>query len=1377
MKQKILGLDLGTNSIGISIRNTQISGTVDQQLEYFSSIIFPSGVDTGNSREFSYAAQRTAYRSSRRLHQSRRYRIWRTLEVLINHGFCPLSMDELDQWRTYDKATGRKRQYPIEAHQFEQWVRLDFDCDGIPEYSSPHQLRAELMERQFDFNDTTERYKLGRALYHIAQHRGFKSSKGELLKDQESISNGEEYEISDQLKKSEEKLAKGLVEYMEQNDCPTVGCAYYHMEKNGIRVRGNKELQAVRAQYKQEIEAIFEYQSGLDSASEFYNQIISHKKGEGSIFYKRSLRPQKGMVGKCTLEKNKSRCPISRPEFEQFRAWSLINNLRYKTADDIGKASRELPLVLRTQLYNKHFVRVSNFKMSDVLKWLQQMDESIKELNYNGQTTVMGSPICARLRNLLGEDWLNAELEGYNYEELWHVCFEADKEDDTENTYVKEFAKNHLHADEQTTNRLVALSGNITTDYASLSLKAIRNILRMLQEGYIYSDAVLLAKLPDIFGANWDKVKTAILNEYPCIKAHIEDNRLVSKVVNNLIADYKILEPEDQFGIQNADYTLDNSDWDAIKKMTIKTLSYKYWKQLSIDKQDALLQNIGEAYQEFFHSHKRDYVNSLHLDDALIQLIETNFMDYVQPNYVNKILEHRDILYHPSVVNIYNPSIRRTIVDGDIIRSVKLLDSPATNVFRNPVVMRVLHQLRNTLNELITQGIIDESDTSIVVETAREMNDANWRAAIQKYQEEREKENAKYRQELLQHMPESKITSTDIDKVRLWIEQDKKSIYTGEHIQPTQLLINGECEIEHTIPRSISFDDSLANKTICEKSFNGYKNNRFPSELPEYETILSRIQPWKDKIKNLESQIVNLRNKCKMAPKVTSKDSSTTKIKTKDDYIVDRHILEMKLAYWRDKVSRFTTTHEEWKDGFRNNQLNDTRIITKYAYHFLKTVFGEVTVQRGEMTANFRKALGVQSLEEKKNRDLHSHHAIDATILTLIPTNTKRDKLLELFYQKEELYKQSQHDKTLAPKIREAEEEYNKALKSCDIKGVENVVSYIENNIIIRHQSKDQTLTPARRRQRVRGKVVKDGQNVRWITGDSLRGSLHKETWYGAIAMPKLDKNESAVLGENGNIVPDTSNIKYVVRRQLKYKASKRDSGFKDWEDLEKTIVDKALYELMRNQHLGLDFKTACEKGIYMLDKDGNRINRIRHIRCYAKVTTPLSVKAQTYPSKHEHKQQYWAESGDLSYMVKYQSEDGKVTQFIPYSLYAISQNRKYGLEDIPQSILGKKQEHLNLTYALRSGMSVLLYQNHIDELKGMPNNELSKRLYIIAGFESDGRIRFVHHLSAKKDLGNGEKIEDWTQLPEKIRCGIRTIKCLIEGIDFDITINGIEFK
>jgi CRISPR-associated endonuclease Csn1 len=147
--------------------------------------------------------------------------------------------------------------------------------------------------------------------------------------------------------------------------------------------------------------------------------------------------------------------------------------------------------------------------------------------------------------------------------------------------------------------------------------------------------------------------------------------------------------------------------------------------------------------------------------------------------------------------------------------------------------------------------------------------------------------------------------------------------------------------------------------------------------------------------------------------------------------------------------------------------------------------------------------------------------------------------------------------------------------------------------------------------------------------------------------------------------------------------------------------------------------------------------------------------------------------------MVKYQSEDGILTQYEPLSLYTISQNRKYGIDDIPQSIMHKKGKVLNFVYALRSGMTVLLYQEHIDELYGMPNSELSKRMYVIRGFEAPTRIILVHHLSAKKDvqLGKGESIKDFAALPEKIRCGIGTLKFVVEGADFIITDKGIEFK
>ena len=325
---KTAGFDLGTNSIGICVRNDEQSPNITEQLDFFSALIFPSGVGNGKSGEFSYAAQRTQKRSARNLYKTRKYRIWGTLALLIEHKMCPLTIDELDQWRRYDKKKGLKRQYPVNVQKFEQWVRCDFDGDGISEYT-PYQLRKELMEIKYNFENETDRFKLGRALYHIAQRRGFKSSKGETKVEQEKKEikyNVESEEESISFKESEEKRSKALTEYMAAHNCSTIGCAFACMEKEGIRIRGS-EYQAVRSQYRDEINAIFKYQ-GLDQLNpDFCRCILSTKKDEGTIFYKRPLRSQKGLVGKCTLEPKKPRCPICHPDFEEFRALTFINNI------------------------------------------------------------------------------------------------------------------------------------------------------------------------------------------------------------------------------------------------------------------------------------------------------------------------------------------------------------------------------------------------------------------------------------------------------------------------------------------------------------------------------------------------------------------------------------------------------------------------------------------------------------------------------------------------------------------------------------------------------------------------------------------------------------------------------------------------------------------------------------------------------------------------------------------------------------------------------------------------------------------------------------------------------------------------------------------
>ena len=362
--ENILGLDLGTNSIGFSLRNPNTNSDIIQQLEYYGSTIFKRGVGSEKGVEFSYSAKRTQKRSIRRLNQSRKYRIWETLEVLMKNGFCPITEAELNQWRIYDKAKGLNRKYPVDAVKFEQWVKLDFNADGYPDYSSPFQLRKELATMQFDLDNEINKFKIGRALYHIAQRRGFKSSKGETIKEQEKeseeIGNNNDPELTFDLKKSEKKIAGKIEDYIEKQkekgfDIKTVGWALAELENAGERIREN--WTPIRFQYENEIKYIFDFQNQLKTESDFYLGINK------AIFYKRPLRSQKGLVGKCTLEPTKERCPVSHPEFESFRALSFINNIQFREKDIENGGWNNLKQEDKKAIFEHYFLRIkANFK-------------------------------------------------------------------------------------------------------------------------------------------------------------------------------------------------------------------------------------------------------------------------------------------------------------------------------------------------------------------------------------------------------------------------------------------------------------------------------------------------------------------------------------------------------------------------------------------------------------------------------------------------------------------------------------------------------------------------------------------------------------------------------------------------------------------------------------------------------------------------------------------------------------------------------------------------------------------------------------------------------------------------------------------------------
>lgn len=1407
MNKKIIGIDLGTGSIGLSLRNPELSENIQEQLEWFSVTTFNSGTGSDQTGEYTLASERRSHVQSRRLKEHSRWKRWSTLSLLIEYDMCPMSRESLDHWQTYDKNKGLKREFPIDDTAFIQWLRMDFNGDGISDCTA-FQLRRQLVEEQFDFTIPTDRYKFGRAIYHIAQHRGFKSSKGETLsgKDEENEKNAPSIDadnLESAMKKSEEKKSKDLSEYMASHNFRTVGQAFASLEVEGVRVR-NSRYQAVRSQNLDEINEYFKFQKGLADYEELHKRLISTKKGEGTLFYKLPLRTQKGHIGKCTFEKNKSRCPISHPEYEKYRAWAFINNIKYK--ESVEGSWLELPLTLKQELYKEVFTSKvrKDFSFETIRKFLEKHlgltlknADGVKTINYKDKTLVAGCPVTARLQNIANLFDVSIDtlkLQGvktrssktdddkhqvsYDALDLWHFCFEADEIED-----VKRFATQSLKFDEKATDSLCKLWASIEQGYTTLSLKALRNINCFLEYGLKTSDAIFLAKVPDITGGvDADKL-IHFFNEQ--VKAPAEASVRITRVANNLIANYKSLALDERFADHNFDYQLQEDDKEEVIRCIQNTDSS--FELMDADEQQVLITEVTKLYQSFFADIKREYVKVPRFADVLVNELKKLYPDVKEGRW--------EKLYHPSMVSDF-PREKN---------NANLLGSPKIGAIRNPTVLRALNVLRMNINKLLAEGL-DPQETRIVVETTRVNNDINKRKAIEKYNEERNAENREIENILgelygaaseedisaaryvLEQSGEDLLTADDPDnrhyrhqikKYRLWLEQGCQCLYTGRIINLTNLLSDNMFDLEHTVPRSLSFDSSDKNLTICDAYYNRHiKQNRIPTELPNYEVdvtidghlytaIKPRLKMWQDKVERLSQNVLFWKNKAKKAQTE----------KSHNDSMREMLLWQMEYDYWRQKLDRFTMKSKDLTDGFRNSQLVDTGIITRYAVLYLKTLFSQVDVQNGQSTTAFRKIFGIP----QKDRSSNFHHAVDATILTMIPSSAKRDRMLKLFYQIDEQRKGGHEVSGL-------EFQLGKEIASCGLgTGLAGIEDFISQRVMVDFYKKDRALQKDRRPVFRKGKPLmrktSDGKyEPVTFSSDSIRGELHNQTFYGAVRRRSDDKEF------------------YVVREPLKYKTSAKDKGFKDWKELNKRIVDlnypadaeefKPIVKMMMRQFPeGTTFKEACEQGIFMLDRNGKKVNKIRHIRCYGKsVSNPVKVKRHTYSSDKDYKQHILAALGDGSVYALCEYSDGQTKEYKRYTYMEISENRKSGLEDIPTIYPGKKGQPLQLARKIMKGDMLLIYKESPEELMHLDKSELSKRLYKVQFFEGEKGITLFHHLlstsnikeqqeGGEKKRNKGESIKNYQKLPPIIRCSINGFSYLQKDVDFEFGKEGIILK
>lgn len=142
------------------------------------------------------------------------------------------------------------------------------------------------------------------------------------------------------------------------------------------------------------------------------------------------------------------------------------------------------------------------------------------------------------------------------------------------------------------------------------------------------------------------------------------------------------------------------------------------------------------------------------------------------------------------------------------------------NSLRNPVVEKILNQMVNVVNAVIdTYGKPDE----IRVELARELKkSAREREEMSAAISRSSKENEEYASKLKNDFGIPDPSRNDIQRLRLYLElKDNgfKTLYSNTYI-PEEELFSKKFDIEHIIPQAKLFDDSFSNKTLEARQVN-----------------------------------------------------------------------------------------------------------------------------------------------------------------------------------------------------------------------------------------------------------------------------------------------------------------------------------------------------------------------------------------------------------------------------------------------------------------------------------------------------------------------------------------------------------------------------
>jgi CRISPR-associated endonuclease Csn1 len=970
--KKILGLDLGTNSIGWALTNNDFDNKLGN-IEGLGSRIIPMSQDVlgkfDSGVSISQTAERTKYRGTRRLVQrfllrrERLHRVLYILDFLPNHyseaidfitKFGQFKPEREEKISFYKNETGKNQFLFLDSHQemLSEFKLKNPDLKQVPYDWTIYYLRKKALTQKIS------KEELAWILLNFNQKRGYYQLRGEEQEEnknkleefhtltvvnvieREKGKSGTWYNVileNGWIYKRESKIAlfdwvgkqKNFIVTTELNDDGTVKLNKDNEEKRSFRspkeddwglrkirteqtinqsgksvgsyiydellknpnqkIKGELVRTIERKFYKDEISKILktqiEFHKDILTDKNLYKKCIdelykhndSHKNNikdrgfeylflDDIIFYQRPLKSKTSLISDCSLEfvpiKDKKGVLVkdvngkqvvkplkciakSNPLFQEFRLLQFVKNLK----------------IYKKEIANE--IDVTN----DYLK----SEEDIIELF----------------------DWLNDKAEISQKQFLAYPKFKL-KED----KYRWNFVEDKIYPCNETRNQFLNAVAKIGVDKSFFDAKNTQNLWHIL---YSVTDKIEITKAITTFA-----------------KRH--------NLPNDFITNFSKLKP----------YKKDYGSFSekAIKKLLTLMRFGSNWNENNIDTKT--LARIDKIQTGEFDENMRTRVRekAIHLsalsDFKGLPLWLASYIIYDKHSEASDIskwktpadIEHflkHDFKQH----SLRNPIVEQVITETlRVVKDIWQHYGEGKENFFDEIHIELGREMKNdkATRERMTKKISENENTNlrikaILTELKNDgVNDIRPYSPSQQeilkiyeegiYSSETRKEKL---EDIDKIRKNAKPTTSEIIKYKLWLEQGYISPYTGKLI-PLSDLFTTKYQIEHIIPQSRLFDDSLSNKVICESEVNELKSN-----MTAFEFILKN-----------GGRIVTLTG------------GKSVEIFTKEAY--NQHIS----AYYsknKNKQKRLLT--EEIPEKFIERQLNDTKYISKIVKNLLSKIVRE----------------------------------------------------------------------------------------------------------------------------------------------------------------------------------------------------------------------------------------------------------------------------------------------------------------------------------------------------------------------------------------------------------------------------------------------------